>query len=81
MASPPHRLAALSLLQGNGLEIGALHEPTILPPGCTMRYFDRLTADEAGRVFPELNRDQIVNVDFVGDLDRGGARAVCRWAV
>ena len=67
-----HRLAALGVLAGAGLEIGALHEPTRVGAGCRVEYFDALTEAQARALFPELPPGGFVHVDHVGDLDRGG---------
>jgi SAM-dependent methyltransferase len=70
-----HRRAALGVLAGGGLEVGALHEPTRLGAGCRVEYFDAITEEQARALFPELPPGGFVHVDHVGDLDRGGLGA------
>ena len=48
------------MLRGAGLEIGALHSPTTLPPETTVRYVDQYGLDELRATFP--------SADTVGDL-------------
>lgn len=72
MSTPTHRAPGLALLQGHGLEIGALHEPTELPAGCTVSYFDVVDAATAARNFPEIDAARLVAVEFIGDLDHDG---------
>ena len=67
-----HRSLGYALVSGDGLEIGALHEPAELSPGARVRYFDAVNAAQAAALYPEIPREKLVNVDFVGDLDRGG---------
>jgi len=68
----PHRQTGCVALRGNGLEIGALHEPMRLPAGCTVRYFDVVDAPTALKLFPEIDSAALVPVDFVGNIDDDG---------
>jgi SAM-dependent methyltransferase len=54
-------------LRGDGLEIGALHRPLRLPPGTTVRYVDRLTADELRRRYPEYAAQWMVQPSVIDD--------------
>lgn len=72
MGTAAHREPGYALLRGRGLEIGALHEPTPLPAGSSVEYFDVLTAEDVARWFPELQAARLVRVDHHGDLDRDG---------
>jgi SAM-dependent methyltransferase len=58
---------AARYLTGLGLEIGALHNPLIVPKGATVRYVDRLGNDELRKQYPELRAEKLVNVDIVAD--------------
>lgn len=58
---------ALRYLRGDGIEIGALHEPTALPFVARVRYVDRLPKDDLCRRFPSLPRHRIVETDIVTD--------------
>jgi SAM-dependent methyltransferase len=71
-ASPAHRQIGYTCLSGDGLEIGAFDAPAPLGPSCAVRYFDAIDAATARRLFPEANPEALVEVDFIGDIDRGG---------
>jgi SAM-dependent methyltransferase len=57
-------------LRGDGIEIGALHNPLPVPKGAQVRYVDRMTAAELERHYPELSRESLVPVDIVDDGER-----------
>lgn len=67
-----HRQAGYNLLNGHGLEIGALHQPSIIPPSCTIEYCDAHPREEIIQYFPELNIQDLVKVDYICDLDKTG---------
>jgi len=67
-----HRQAALPLIRGSGLEIGALHEPFPVPQGAAVTYVDTLTVDQAARLFPEIDAARITKADHILDLDVDG---------
>jgi SAM-dependent methyltransferase len=67
-----HRENGYCLLSGNGLEIGAFNEPATLPASCSVKYFDAISKEEATKLFPEINPDILVNVDYIGNLDTPG---------
>lgn len=54
-------------LRGEGLEIGALHQPQTLPPGVSVRYLDRLDTAGLREEYPELADLPLVEVDIVED--------------
>lgn len=56
-------------LRGNGIEIGALHNPLRVGRGVTVSYVDRLTRDELVAEYPEMHEfhDRFVNVEVVDD--------------
>jgi predicted SAM-dependent methyltransferase len=60
------RLAS-KFLQGDGLEIGALHHPLRLPKGAHARYVDRYDVPDLRRHYPELADLPLVPVDVVDD--------------
>lgn len=71
------RLKGLGLLQGSGLEIGAMHNPTPLSQECTMKYLDAMSRAEAITTFRELPPEQFkIEPDYIGDLDRGGLNQI-----
>lgn len=67
-----HRKKGYQYLKGNGLEIGALHQPAALPKHCTVVYCDVCSREEAILNFPELNLGDLVHVDYISDLDNQG---------
>jgi predicted SAM-dependent methyltransferase len=57
-------------LQGQGLEVGALHEPLQLSSKANVKYVDRLSVADLRRHYPELNTLNLVNVDIIDDGER-----------
>ncbi len=72
MENRPHRDKVYAVLAGQGLEIGAFHEPAVLPPTATVEYFDAIDATRAAELFPEIPADAFVQVDHLGDIDHDG---------
>lgn len=64
-----HRQIGYSLLSGRGLEIGGLHQPAPVPKHCEVEYWDAMSAEEAARIFPELDPNGFTPIDRVVDLD------------
>lgn len=60
------------LLSGQGIEIGALHEPASLPRHCVVEYCDRISKQEAQRLFPEVCHRATPEVHTIVDIDRDG---------
>lgn len=56
---------AKKYLKGNGLEIGALHRPLILPRRAKVKYVDRMPAGELREQYPELSALPLVTVDII----------------
>ena len=54
-------------LSGEGVEIGALHQPQPLPAGANAKYLDRLDTPALRREYPELDHLPLVEVDIVED--------------
>src|SRR3989338_7800502 len=66
-----------ALLSGNGIEIGALHEPAIIPAGVNVSYVDVVTREEAISFFPELDSSlhkDFVKVDHIVNIEKEGLR-------
>lgn len=73
----PHRLSeagphqryvlAKHYLQGEGIEIGALHKPTPAPEGVRVRTVDRLSAEE---LRTHYNMPKAIPVDYVCDAQK-----------
>jgi SAM-dependent methyltransferase len=57
-------------LQGDGLEIGALHLPTALPPGSQALYVDRMSIEDLRAHYPELAGLDLTPVDVIDDGER-----------
>lgn len=65
-----HRNEGYALLKGRGVEIGALHQPAPIPPGCSISYCDVCSSQDAAEKFAELEPGSLVHVDFPCDLDQ-----------
>ncbi len=61
---------AATYIQGNGIEIGALHNPLRVPPGVKVAYVDRLSVQDLRKHYPELNDKELVNVDIIDDGEK-----------
>jgi SAM-dependent methyltransferase len=57
-------------LSGDGIEIGALHNPLPVPRSARVRYVDRLPVSELRAHYPELDYEPLVPVDIVDDGER-----------
>jgi predicted SAM-dependent methyltransferase len=63
-------LLSHQFLDGKGLEIGALHMPTPLPPGVKAKYVDYISVAKLRKQYPELRDLPLVNVDIVDNGER-----------
>lgn len=59
----------LSLLQGSGIEIGALHRPSNVPH-LKVKYVDRMTREDLFKQYPELIGYDVVEADILDDAER-----------
>jgi predicted SAM-dependent methyltransferase len=57
-------------LQGQGLEIGALHNPLAVPRKAKVRYVDRMSVADLCRHYAELDPRHLVDVAIVDDGER-----------
>lgn len=57
-------------LSGEGIEVGALHNPLALPPGVKVKYIDRLSVDDLRKHYPELSQHTLVPLDILADGER-----------
>jgi SAM-dependent methyltransferase len=57
-------------LAGEGIEIGALHNPLAVPRAARVRYVDRLPVPELRAHYPELEQEPLVDVDILDDGER-----------
>lgn len=58
---------AATYLRGDGIEIGALHNPLKVSEKARVRYLDRMTVADLRRQYPELAKENLVEVDIVDD--------------
>jgi SAM-dependent methyltransferase len=63
-------LIAEAYLSGDGIEIGALHNPLTLPAAARVKYVDRLSIPDLRKQYPELESEELVNVDILADGER-----------
>ena len=63
-------LIAETYLIGNGIEIGALHNPLQVSPSAKVKYVDRLPIAQLREQYPELNEKELVEVDILDDGER-----------
>ncbi len=61
---------AARYLKGDGIEIGALHNPLKVPPGAGVRYVDRMSVEDLRRQYPELEHEPLTPVDIIDDGER-----------
>jgi predicted SAM-dependent methyltransferase len=61
---------ANAFLHGDGIEIGALHQPLPVPPAARVKYVDRMTASDLRRHYEELAAQPLVEVDIIDDGER-----------
>jgi predicted SAM-dependent methyltransferase len=54
-------------LKGDGIEIGALHQPLSVPPGVRVKYVDRMTGPELQRHYHEISMTPFVDIDIIDD--------------
>src|SRR5258708_6777558 len=54
-------------LIGEGVELGALHNPLWTSERAVVRYVDRLDVPGLRRQYPELDKYNLVNVDIIDD--------------
>jgi predicted SAM-dependent methyltransferase len=61
---------AARYLRGDGLEIGALHNPLPVSERARVRYVDRMATADLRRQYPELDDKPLVDVDMIDDGER-----------
>lgn len=60
-------LIANTYISGEGIEIGALHNPLNIPKKTKVKYVDRMSKDDLRRQYPELDKFDLVKVDIIDD--------------
>lgn len=68
-AASPKRAHLAQWLQGNGIELGALHQPLPVPPGAHVDYVDRLSVADLRAHYPELADLELVPVAHIGSAE------------
>jgi SAM-dependent methyltransferase len=63
-----HRAVGAGLLHGEGLEIGALHYPLVVPGAASVSYLDVEDETRLRQLFPELADEALVTPDWLGDV-------------
>jgi len=61
------RAVAAAFLRGDGIEIGALHHPLVVPRAARVTYVDRMNVAELRRQYPELANEPLVETQIVDD--------------
>jgi predicted SAM-dependent methyltransferase len=61
---------AARYLSGDGIEIGALHMPLLIPASAKVRYLDRMSEADARKHYPELIGWPLVHVDIIDDGEK-----------
>jgi predicted SAM-dependent methyltransferase len=56
-------------LSGQGIELGALHQPLAVPTGVRVEYVDRLSVADLRRQYPELAALDLVPVSHIGTAE------------
>lgn len=54
-------------LTGDGIEIGALHNPLKVPAAAKVKYLDRMPSEMLRKHYPELDGMPLVSVDVIDD--------------
>ena len=60
-------LIAEAFLSGEGIEIGALHNPLAVPKAARVKYLDRMNKEALYREYKELCAYRLVDVDIIDD--------------
>jgi len=58
-----------NFIQGSGIEIGAIHHPTIVPDGVTVTYMDLFNEEEMESIAVEKSKYGFVHVDIKGNAN------------
>jgi predicted SAM-dependent methyltransferase len=71
-AARRHYTLARSSLRGQGIEIGALHNPLPMPHWAAARYVDRMSVANLRRQSPDLRDKPLVQLDILDDGEKLG---------
>jgi len=61
------RAIAAAFLHGNGIEIGALHQPLSVPRDARVKYVDRMNVAELRQQYPELVNAPLIETEIIDD--------------
>ena len=61
------RAIATAFVRGDGIEIGALHQPLVVPRAARVRYVDRMKVADLRRHYPELASKPLVEPEIIDD--------------
>ena len=64
-----HILAGM-YLKGDGIEIGALHNPLLVPPQARVKYVDRMSVEDLRKHYPEFNHVTLMPVSIIDSGER-----------
>lgn len=70
----PNRRNGLKFCLGLGLEVGALHHPSVIPIESDVEYIDYKSGEELLEQYKNdknVPKDKVVFPDYVGDIDNG----------
>ncbi|RQD83847.1 glycosyltransferase, partial [Methanosalsum natronophilum] len=67
---PLREMIAKKYIRGEGIEIGALHQPLKIPNNVSIHYVDRLSFEELRSQYPELAESYIVRPDILDDAQK-----------
>jgi predicted SAM-dependent methyltransferase len=67
--SSPKRSELARWLTGQGIELGALHQPLAVQPGVRVEYVDRLSVADLRQQYPELASLDLVPVAHIGSAE------------
>lgn len=67
--SSPKRSELARWLTGQGIELGALHQPLAVQPGVMVEYVDRLSVADLRQQYPELASLDLVPVSHIGSAE------------
>jgi len=54
-------------IRGNGIEIGALHNPLKVPKSAKVQYVDRMPLSELKKQYPDLRDEKFTPIDIIDD--------------
>ena len=71
-----HRKMAFHILEGVGVEFGALGNPQLLSKNATVEYVDLISKEEAILKYPGVSKENLVDVTHICDIDKDGFKGI-----